>query len=41
MKIKLGSAEYRGVTTVAVNPAKPASKWLNIIPMCVFAFPDR
>jgi hypothetical protein len=24
-----------------VNPAKPASKWLNVIPMCVFAFPDR
>ena len=26
-----------GRVAVAVNPAKPASKWLNVIPMCVFA----
>ena len=41
MGIKLGSAACHAVATVAVavavNPAKPASKWLNVIPMCVFA----
>ena len=41
MGIKLGSAAYHAVATVAVavavNPAKPTSKWLNVIPMCVFA----
>ncbi len=41
MGIMPGSAEYHSATTVAANPSKPASEWLNVIPMCVFAFPDR